>query len=173
MSSGIQSVSLYSSSIIASMSDQSPAYAFLAISLRHSLAIQINKDRSHRLTNQKKLVRQEADRLKSNLEAAYVDVEVNASYLLELAHRLPELFKSSRAELKNKILKIIFSNFKIQQKMVLPSLLEPFASLASDSKMSNVAPGAGLEPATSKLTASCSTIELPGINSLIITHLLF
>ena len=25
-----------------------------------------------------------------------------------------------------------------------------------------LAPGAGLEPATSKLTASCSTIELPG-----------
>ena len=25
-----------------------------------------------------------------------------------------------------------------------------------------MAPGAGLEPATSKLTASCSTIELPG-----------
>lgn len=138
-----------------------------------------NKDQSHRLTSQKKLVRQEADRLKSNLEVAYEDrlngsitidyyneirtkkeerlkeleatlvmleeqdedVEVNASYLLELAHRLPELFKSSRAELKNEILKIIFSNFKIQQKMVLPSLLEPFASLASDSKCQTWLPG--------------------------------
>lgn len=29
-----------------------------------------------------------------------------------------------------------------------------------------MAPGAGLEPATLKLTASCSTIELPGINGL-------
>ncbi len=27
-----------------------------------------------------------------------------------------------------------------------------------------MAPGVGLEPTTSKLTASCSTIELPGIN---------
>ena len=28
----------------------------------------------------------------------------------------------------------------------------------------DMAPGTGLEPATSKLTASCSTIELPGNN---------
>jgi hypothetical protein len=32
-----------------------------------------------------------------------------------------------------------------------------------------MAPGAGLEPATSKLTASCSTIELPGIISVILS----
>lgn len=50
------------------------------------------------------------------LEEQDKDVTVDASYLLELAHRLPELFKSSRTELKNEILKIIFSNFKIQQK---------------------------------------------------------
>ena len=35
-----------------------------------------------------------------------------------------------------------------------------------------MAPGAGLEPATSKLTASCSTIELPGnMNSIIAQNL--
>ncbi len=34
-----------------------------------------------------------------------------------------------------------------------------------------MAPGAGLEPATSKLTASCSTIELPGITYYIISLL--
>ena len=31
-----------------------------------------------------------------------------------------------------------------------------------------LAPGAGLEPATLKLTASCSTIELPGIVSMML-----
>lgn len=36
------------------------------------------------------------------LEEQDEDVEVNASYLLELAHRLPELFKSSRTELKTR-----------------------------------------------------------------------
>ncbi len=36
----------------------------------------------------------------------------------------------------------------------------------------SLAPGAGLEPATSKLTASCSTIELPGITVCIITQIL-
>lgn len=113
-----------------------------------------NKEQCERLANQKKLVRQEAAQLRSNLDLAYEDrlngsitiehyneikekkekrigelesilvkleeqdedVAVNASYLLELAHRLPELFKSSRIELKNEILRIIFSNFKIQQK---------------------------------------------------------
>ncbi len=38
---------------------------------------------------------------------------------------------------------------------------------------SKLAPGAGLEPATSKLTASCSTIELPGITEYIIPYIIF
>ena len=38
---------------------------------------------------------------------------------------------------------------------------------------SKLAPGAGLEPATSKLTASCSTIELPGTICLIIDSFIF
>ena len=57
------------------------------------------------------------------------DTRVDISYLLKLIEKLPKLFESSRNEVKNEILGIIFSNLEIDKKRVLPSLIEPFCTL--------------------------------------------
>ena len=64
-----------------------------------------------------------------HLEEQDNDVSVDASYLLELAQRLPELFENSRSGIRNEILQLIFSNLKIKQKKLQFTLLEPFNSL--------------------------------------------
>ncbi len=60
--------------------------------------------------------------------------DVSRSYLLELASKARTIFESSKPEQKNKILKLLFSNLKIDQKRLNCNLLEPFNTLSSMSK---------------------------------------
>ena len=60
--------------------------------------------------------------------------DVSRSYLLELASKTRTIFENSKPEQKNKILKLLFSNLKINQKRLQFNLLEPFNTLSSMSK---------------------------------------
>lgn len=66
----------------------------------------------------------ELDEQAAQLESEDGSFLVDAAYLLELAKRAAELYKSSRNELKNKLLKTIFSNLKSTNKKVDFSLLK-------------------------------------------------
>ena len=79
-------------------------------------------------TKKEKRIKELEEALK-HLEEQDNDVSVDASYLLELAQRLPELFENSRSGIRNEILQLIFSNLKIEQKKHQFTLLEPFNSL--------------------------------------------
>lgn len=67
--------------------------------------------------------------------------ELDAATLLWVAQHARELYRSLKVEQKNRFLRLLLSNLKIQQKTVLPSLLAPFASLVNDSKSSTWLPG--------------------------------
>ena len=93
-------------------------------------------------------IAQECDMRMAELDEAVARLEsedgsfiVDAPYLLELAKRASELYKSSRSGLRNKILKTIFSNLKIYQKRVDFTLLEPFNSFFFETKSSPWLPG--------------------------------
>ncbi len=58
----------------------------------------------------------ELDEQVAKLESEDGSFLVDAMYLLELAKRAAELYKSSRNESKNKLLKTIFSNLKSTNK---------------------------------------------------------
>ncbi len=60
--------------------------------------------------------------------------EIDRSYLLELDSRVRIIFKSSKPEQKNKILKLLFLNLEINEKRLNFNLLEPFNTLLSMSK---------------------------------------
>lgn len=66
--------------------------------------------------------------------------DVSRSYLLELASKARTIFENSKPEQKNKILKLLFSNLKINQKRLQFNLLEPFNTLSSMSKTRNWLP---------------------------------
>ncbi len=66
----------------------------------------------------------ELDEQVAKLESEDGSFLVDAAYLLELAKRAADLYKSSRNELKNKLLKTIFSNLKSTNKKVDFSLLK-------------------------------------------------
>ena len=59
---------------------------------------------------------------------------LNASYLLSIAKNADNLFKSSKPEQKNKILKLLLSNPKIKEKRLYFNLLEPFLTLSNCNK---------------------------------------
>lgn len=66
---------------------------------------------------------------------------VDAAYLLELAKRAADLYESSRNELKNKLLKTIFSNLKSTNKKVDFSLLRGIDIFFCNSKTEKWLPG--------------------------------
>ena len=73
--------------------------------------------------------------------------DVSRSYLLELASKARAIFESSKPEQRNKILKLLFSNLKIDQKRLNCNLLEPFNTLSTMSKSRNWPPGLGRDVA--------------------------
>lgn len=79
--------------------------------------------------------------------------EADRSYLLELASKTRRIFGSSKPEKKNKILKLLFLNLEINEKRLNCNPLEPFNASSTMSKL-DLAPTAGLEPATYWLTAN-------------------
>ena len=62
---------------------------------------------------------------------------VTAEYLLKLAQNAKSVFESSQPAQKNKILRTLLANCKINQKRLQLNLLQPFSSLVSDSKSQN------------------------------------
>ncbi|MCR4752864.1 MAG: hypothetical protein K5837_00380 [Candidatus Saccharibacteria bacterium] len=57
--------------------------------------------------------------------------DISRSCLLELASKARTIFENSKPEQQNKILKLLFSNLKINQKRLQFNLLEPFKSLSN------------------------------------------
>lgn len=83
----------------------------------------------------------ELDETVTRLESEDGSFLVDAPYLLELAKRAPELYKSSRSGLKNKLLRTIFSNLSVQQKRVDFSLLRGLDTLFFTDKTGFWLPG--------------------------------
>ena len=77
---------------------------------------------------------EELDNKLINLSNNDKSFDVSRSYLLELASKAHTIFENSKPEQKNKILKLLFSNLKIDQKRLNCNLLEPFNTLSSMSK---------------------------------------
>ncbi len=75
------------------------------------------------------LRRQELTDEISRLEENHGSDEISLSYLLDLASRAKELFKSSKPAQKNAILRLVLSNLEINEKRLHFHLLEPFALL--------------------------------------------
>jgi site-specific DNA recombinase len=62
---------------------------------------------------------------------------VTSEYLLKLAQNAKSIFESSQPAQKNKILRTLLANCKINQKRLQINLLQPFLTLASDFKNEN------------------------------------
>src|SRR5690606_36911444 len=62
---------------------------------------------------------------------------VTAGYLLKLAQNAKSVFESSQPAQKNKILRTLLANCKINQKRLQLNLLQPFLALSADSKSQN------------------------------------
>lgn len=63
--------------------------------------------------------------------------EADRSYLLEPASKTQRIFGSSKPEQKNKILKLLFLNFEINEKRLNCNPLEPFNASSTMSKSRN------------------------------------
>jgi site-specific DNA recombinase len=62
--------------------------------------------------------------------------QVTASYLLDLAQRAAELFKSSKPELQQKLLDYLLSNLLLDDKKLAFSLNYPFSEFVEQKKKS-------------------------------------
>ncbi len=62
---------------------------------------------------------------------------VTAEYLLKLAQNAKSVFESSQPAQKNRILRTLLANCKINQKRLQLNLLQPFLALSADSKSQN------------------------------------
>ena len=92
------------------------------------------------------------------------DLEINTSYLLDLVYRMEEIYKSSKPELKNRLLKFLFSNLQLDNKKLYYQLNDPFKTInevtkkhVSRAKMSGMAGVARLELTTRGFGDRCST----------------
>ena len=92
------------------------------------------------------------------------DLEINTSYLLDLVYRMEEIYKSSKPELKNRLLKFLFSNLQLDNKKLYYQLNDPFKTIneatkkhISRAKMSGMAGVARLELTTRGFGDRCST----------------
>lgn len=62
---------------------------------------------------------------------------LTAEHLLRLAQNAQSIFQSSQPAQKNKILKTLLANCKIDQKRLQLNLLKPFGSIITDAKSLN------------------------------------
>ena len=108
--------------------------------------------------------RDELERQMTKLNGNDDDLEINTSYLLDLVCRMEELYKSSKPELKNKLLRFLFSNLQIDDKKLYFELNDPFKTLGKGTKNgaksgdpSSLAGPAGFEPANAGTKTQCLT----------------
>ena len=103
---------------------------------------------------------------------------INTSYLLDLVSRMEELYKSSKPELKNKLLRFLFSNLQIDNKELYFDLNDPFKTIGGETKkhtkasdVFNLAGDEGFEPPNGGTRTHClTTWRIPSTNH-IISHL--
>ncbi len=81
----------------------------------------------------------------------------DASKILELSKQLFPLFIRSNLDQKAKILKLLASNYILNDLSIVPIYRKPFDAIAKGPSHLNLAPREGLEPPTNWLTANCST----------------
>ena len=108
--------------------------------------------------------RDDLERQLMKLDGDDESVEINTSYLLDLVSRMEELYKSSKPELKNKLLRFLFSNLQIDNKTVYCSLNDPFKTIEDEqkntpdiSRVFNLAGAEGFEPSNGGTRTHCLT----------------
>ena len=63
------------------------------------------------------------------LQEAEDNYYISAKYLLELANRAYELFKSSEAEERRQLIKLVLSNLRVEDKLVRYDAIKPFDTI--------------------------------------------
>lgn len=108
--------------------------------------------------------RDELERQIEGLDDDDEELEINTSYLLDLACRMEDLYKSSKPALKNKLLRFLFSNLQLDNKKLYFELSDPFKIIHTATKkhanaadVSSMAGAEGLEPPTPGFGDLCST----------------
>lgn len=97
----------------------------------------ITVDEYDKLSNKYKSEMENLDRKVVQITGDDKSFVVDGSYLLKLAHYAPLLFKSSKIELKNKLLKLVLSNLKINENHLDFKRWQPFGVIASCYESSN------------------------------------
>lgn len=68
----------------------------------------------------------------SMLNNEYDKFYITARYLLELANRAYELFKSSEVEERRQLIKLVLSNLRVEDKIVRYDAIKPFDTILND-----------------------------------------
>ncbi len=63
------------------------------------------------------------------LQEAEDNYYITAKYLLELANRAYELFKSSEVEERRQLIKLVLSNLRVEDKLVRYDAIKPFDTI--------------------------------------------
>jgi len=113
----------------------------LAVAYEDRMDGRITVDEYDKLANKYKLEMDNLDRKLVNITSDDKTFIVDSSYLLKLSYYAPLLFKSSKVELKNKLLKILLSNLKINENHLDYKRWQPFDVIASCYQSSNWLPG--------------------------------
>lgn len=95
------------------------------------------------ITNELEARQQELnDRLKL-LTSDNKSFQLTASYLLDVAQRAEELFKSSDDRLRNKLLEYVLSNIEFKDKKLSYMFTEPFKTIVEAKKQAQNGPVSG------------------------------
>lgn len=115
----------------------------LAIAYEDRMDGRITVDEYDKLSNKYKLEMENLDRKLVQVTSNDKTFIVDSSYLLKLSYYAPILFKSSKVELKNKLLKILLSNLKINENHLDFKRWQPFDVIAMCYQSSNWLRGLG------------------------------
>ena len=75
-----------------------------------------------------------------NLQEADEQYYFTASYLLQMARRAPEIFKSSKPDIKRQLFKLVLSNPTINDGTLCATIRKPFSYFAEGLSRSNWGP---------------------------------
>ena len=94
-------------------------------------------------------------------EGASQAYETAGLQILELAQSAYSSYVTKNPREQARLVKTVVSNSTFDRGSLSPTYIKPFDVFADGGKNWGLAPRAGLEPATLRLTAGCSAIELP------------
>ena len=136
----------------------------LALIYQDRLDGRITINEYDKYANNLRAKRDELERQIEGLDDDDEELEINTSYLLDLACRMEDLYKSSKPALKNKLLRFLFSNLQLDNKKLYFELSDPFKIIhtatkkhANTADVSCLAGVARLELATPGFGDQCST----------------